>query len=160
MNNLALTPAEQNERDTIDLVANTKMNFLELGHLLVENQKHAYWSRNGHHSFAEYIETLGVGSKSWVYRLVQVADAVLQNRLTKEEVMEIGVGKTCLLLPQLKGGKVDADMISLAKRCPTFDLRLALGLAKEEDGMSQEYIICPKCGANFPFYTHMVKGGK
>ncbi len=157
MNNLALTPAEQNERKTIELVADTKVNFLELGYLLVENQKHAYWSRNGHHSFAEYIETLGVGSKSWVYRLMQIAEVVSHNKLTEAEVMEIGVGKVCLLLSGLNDGKIDVDTIELAKHCPTYDLRIKLGKASDDEVVGEEYLLCPRCGQHITFRKEMIR---
>ena len=148
MNELALSPAEQNETETIKLVMDTKSNFLELGNLLLENREHAYWSQNGHEGFGNYIESLSIGSYSWVTRLMDIARIVSHNILTEDEVLEIGTGKMALLLPRLKEGKVDIDTIELSKACTLSDLKLCLGHKVSELDHSHP-IICPRCGHKF-----------
>jgi hypothetical protein len=154
MVNLQLSPAEQNITKIVALVRGAKLNFLELGRLLIENQENSYHDAMKV-SFKDFCEMLGVGSFSWVTRLMNVARVVAHNILTEDEVLEIGIAKTCLLLPRLKKGEIDNDIIELAKSCPYHDLRLELGYKVSE--FSEEYINCPNCGSEFPFQQYMIK---
>jgi len=149
------TVAQVNELRIRELVKSAKLNFLEIGRLLNENLERAYWSEN-HESFKEFVESLGVGSYSWVTRLMDIANVVALHWLTEDEVLEIGVAKTCLLIPGIKKGKVDIDTVELAKVCPYRDLRIHLG--QVEDGeMPEEYLECPRCGNRFAFRKEMIR---
>jgi len=152
---LTLTEAERNELTIIELARDVKLHFLELGGLLVENQEKALWSQN-HESFREFVESLGIGSYSWVTRLMDLSRVVATQLLSKQELMEIGVAKACLLLPRLKKGKLDDDTKELARHCPYYDLRVMLGY-KAEDELSEEYLICPRCGAEIAYHEGMIR---
>jgi len=157
MNDIVLSPAEQNELKILELIKYVKVNFLTIGNLLLENYDKAYWSLNGHESFKSYIEMLGVGSYSWVTRLIDIARIVSHNILTENEVLEIGVGKVSLMLPSLKDGGVDTDIIELAKSCPYHDLRLKLGGITDDNDMSDEWLLCPRCGERINFKKEMLR---
>jgi hypothetical protein len=159
MTEIQLTPAEDNELTILNLVKNIKVNFLEVGALLVENYNQAYWSMNRHESFRNFVEQLGIGSYSWCTRLMRIAEVVATQLLTEDEVLEIGVAKTCLLLPMFAKSAVDVDTIELAKNCPYHDLRIMLGQAKEEETEEVRIgdVTCPRCGASFPFFPSMVR---
>jgi len=139
----------------MQLIKHVKVNFIEIGRLLAENYDKAYWSQN-HDSFKDFIEILGLGSYSWVTRLMDISRIVSHNILTEDEVLEIGVGKTCLLLPLLKDGGVDSDTIELAKACTTHDLRVKLGKATDDE-LSEEYLLCPRCGNKINFRKEMLR---
>ena len=151
---ISLTEAEQNELMIIQLAKDIKLYFLELGGLLAENQDRALWSQN-HESFRDFIEFLGIGSYSWVTRLIAISRIVATQLLTKEEVLEIGVAKACLLLPRIRKGKLDDDLKELAKNCPYHDLRVELGYKTDE--LSEEYLICPRCGADIAIQEGMIR---
>ena len=147
LNDTQQNDAQRNEIETRTLVANTQINFLRIGMLLMVNQDKALWSVVGHESFKDYIETLGIGSYSWVTRLVDMARVVATQQLSKEQVLEIGVSKMALLLPRLKSKTLEADMIELAKHCPVSDLREELGM---KSGQSGSDCICNRCGNSRP----------
>ena len=151
-----LTLAEKNELKLIQLIKHVKVDFIEIGSLLLENSNKAYWSMNGHESFKSYIEMLGIGSYSWATRLMAIAAVVSHNILTEDEVLEIGVGKMALLLPRLKEGKVDIDTIELSKSCSTYDLRVVLGKATDGE-LSEEWLLCPRCGVHITFDKSMLR---
>lgn len=150
-----LSDAEQNEYSLIACCHNLHYSFLELGGLLVENNDRSYWSANRHESFRELVEMLGI-SYSFATRLMSIARVVALHLLTKEEVLEIGVSKSCLLLPLLARGKLDDDTKELAKNCPYRDLRLHLH-HKIPDEDSAEYLTCPRCGVEFSFQREMLR---
>lgn len=150
-----LTKAEENILTTQHLVKDMHYSFLELGGLLLENQEAAYWSQCAYGSFQEFVEMLGI-SYSFATRLMGIARIVASQLLSKEEVLEIGVSKSCLLLPLLARGELDDDTKELAKSCPYRDLKLHLGhKVKDED--SSEYLTCPRCGVEFSFQKDMLR---
>ena len=151
----ALTEAEINELTIIELAKNYKLHYLEMGGFLADNQDRALWSEH-HESFRDFVEHLGIGSYSCVTRLINVSRVVAAQLLSKEDVMEIGVGKTCLLLPRLKDGRVSEDIVELAKNCTEYDLRVELG-HKTRDEESEEYLLCPRCGAEIIFRKDMLR---
>jgi len=149
INDISLTEAEQSESLIAECCKDIKVRFLELGGLLADNQDRALWSEH-HESFKDFIELLGIGSYSWVTRLIDISRVVATQLLTKEDVLEIGVAKACLLLPRAKKGQLDDDTKELARNAPYHDLRKELGY-KVIDELPEEYIICNRCGANIPF---------
>lgn len=151
-----LTEAEKNILAIADCCNNIKYRFLELGGLLAENQDKALWSQAGYESFRDFVAMLGIGSYSWVTRLIDLSRVVATQLLTKEEVIEIGVAKACLLLPRAKKGLLDDDIKELAKNAPYHDLRLALGHNLKDDE-AEEYLICPRCGENVFIHKGMIK---
>lgn len=150
-----LSDAEQNELALVDCCHNLHFSFLELGGLLVENNDKSYWSANRHESFRELVEMLGI-SYSFATRLMGISRIVALHLLSEEEVLEIGVSKSCLLLPLLARGKLDDETKELAKNCPYRDLKIHLGhKVKDED--SSEYLTCPRCGVEFSFQKEMIR---
>lgn len=150
-----LSDAEQNELALVDCCHNLHYSFLELGGLLVENNDRSYWSANRHESFRELVEMLGI-SYSFATRLMGIAKAEAQKLLTRAEILEIGVSKSCLLLPLLARGELDDETKELAKNCPYRDLKLHLGhKVKEED--SSEYLTCPRCGVDITYRKEMLR---
>lgn len=150
-----LSDAEQNEKALIACCHSLHYSFLELGGLLVQNNDKSYWSANSHESFRELVEMLGI-SYSFATRLMGIARVVALHLLTKEEILEIGVSKSCLLLPLLARGKLDDETKELAKSCPYRDLRLHLH-HKIPDEDSSEYLLCPRCGVEISFRKEMIR---
>jgi len=139
------TKAEENVLAIQHLTRDLHYNFLELGRLLSENQEAAYWSQCAYGSFKDFVEMLGI-SYSFGTRLMGISRVVAQQLLTEEEVLEIGVSKTCVLLPLMAKGKLDDDTKELAKSAPYRELRQHIG--HKETTLSIEYQIqCPRCGA-------------
>jgi len=147
---------EENEKTILNMAQRQKADFLVLGILLLANMKRSYWSRNQHHSFKDFIEQLGIGSYSRMTRLADMAQLVLDGKLTAEEVSEIGVSKMSRLLPLLKKGEVSRDTIELAKTCPYRDLLVQLGKVKEDGGPVEQWIRCPRCGNEYAFNKSML----
>ena len=155
MNLPELTEAERIELLIVHCCTNIRETFLELGGLLADYQDRALWSEH-HESFKDFIEMLGIGSYSWVTRLIDISRIVSQQLLTKEEVLQIGVAKACLLLPAVKKGTLSEDIKLLARDCTFTDLRIALGHnVPDED--SEEYIICTRCGADVTVRKGMIR---
>lgn len=150
-----LTQAEQNEGLIRQLCSDIKLHFLELGMLLAHNQDKALWSEH-HESFKDFVETLGIGDYSWVTRLVRLGRVVTQQLLQREELMEMGLSKACLLLPRIEKGELDEDTKLLALVCTFSDLREHLGHTLHgEDG--DEFLLCPRCGVDITLRPGMVK---
>lgn len=143
----ALTKAEENCSLIQSLVKDIGCQFLELGGLLVDNQEKAYWGASGYESFKDFIEQLGVGY-SWATRLMDLARIVAQQLLSKEEILEIGVSKACLLLPSMKRGALAEGVKFLARDCTWSDLRKELGHNIPEPKDCDEYMLCPRCGSD------------
>ena len=154
MNLPALTQAETNESLIRDLCRDTKVNMLRIGVELYRNQEKCYWSEH-HESFRDFVETLGIGDYSWVTRLVGIGKAIVTQQLSVEEVLEIGVSKTGLLLPKLRKGELDEDTKALALVSTFRDLREHLGHNVGSDG--EEYLTCPRCGVEVTIFPGMVK---
>ena len=150
-----LSMAEENELALVDCCRNIHYNFLELGGLLVQNQDCCFWSANRHESFRELVEMLGI-SYSFGTRLMGLSRLVASQLLSKEEVVQIGVSKACLLLPLASRGKLDDDTKELAKSCPYRDLRIAIGHNVETE-LTDEYLLCPRCGADVSFNKGMIR---
>ena len=150
-----LTQAEQNEAVIRNLCGDIKMHFLELGMLLAHNQDQALWSEH-HESFKDFVETLGIGDYSWVTRLVRIGRVVASQLLSKDDLLEMGISKAALLLPQIEGHKLDEDTKLLALVCTFSDLREHLG-HKFPGGDGDEYLLCPRCGVDITLRPGMVK---
>lgn len=150
-----LSDAEQNELALVACCHRLHYSFLELGGLLVQNNDCSFWSANRHESFRELVEMLGI-SYSFATRLMSISRIVASHLLTKEEVLEIGVSKSCLLLPLLARGTLDDETKELAKNCPYRDLRLHLH-HKIPDEDSSEYLTCPRCGVEISFQKDMIR---
>jgi len=142
-----LSPAEKNEVETRNCCADIKANFLQVGRLLYASFINAYWSVCGHASFSEYLESLGVASRSWLSRLVQLSACIDTQILTEADVIEMGVTNAVLLLPAAKSGNLDGDLIEVAKSGSSRELREALG-HKQIENDRDFYVDCPHCGFN------------
>jgi len=140
-----LTPAEQNEVETQELCHNIKSNFLRVGFLLYENLTHAYWSLCGHHSFSDYLESLGIGSRSQLSRLTYLAACSVTQVLREDDILEMGMSNAIALLPAVRRGNLTQDMVEVAKCGSNRELRAYLGhkLNENDHGYS---VTCPHCG--------------
>lgn len=150
------TRAEENCTTIAGLVKRMHYDFLELGGLLLENRENGYWAASGSESFPMFVQQLGL-SYSWATRLVDLVENVVDTFLTKEEIVEIGVAKACLLLPHAKKGDLSEDIKLLARDCSWNDLRKELGhnLVEQED--CGEYLHCPRCGVEISLLPGMIK---
>jgi hypothetical protein len=153
---IPLSKAEENCLTIAGLVKKLHYDFLELGGLLLENQTQAFWSASGAESFKDFVQQLGI-SYDWATRLMGVAKVVVDNLFTKEEVVEIGVAKICLLLPQIKQGKLTEGIKLLARDCSFNDLRKELGHNLTDPEDLGEYLLCPRCGTEIDLKPGMVK---
>jgi len=153
-----LTPAEESQTLIMELAKTVKWGFIELGGLLCDNQDKAYWSRTGHESFKDFVETIGIGDYTWVTRLMDISRMVAKGIVTREQVLEIGVAKTVLLLPRAKKGQLTPELIELAKSCTWRELREELGGGSEALPAPEQFIRCPRCGQEFVFHDDMLRG--
>lgn len=150
-----LTEAEKNECLIRQLCRDVKVHLLEIGMLLAFNQDRGLWSEH-HESFKDLVETLGIGDYSWVTRLVRMGRVVASQLLTRDEVLEIGVSKTVLLLPRIEKGELDEETKMLALVSTFSGLREHLGHQLHgEDG--DEFLLCPRCGVDITLRPGMVK---
>lgn len=140
-----LSLAERNELLTRQYAERVRNDFIKMGMLLCENYDRAYWSEH-HESFPQYVESLGIGSYSWVTRLMGIARLVARQLLSEEEASEIGVTKAVLLLSPAKEGRLSPELIEMAKNAPYRDLREEIGY-KQAELEREDSIICPRCGA-------------
>ena len=140
-----LSKAEENCLRITGLVKKLHYDFLELGGLLLENRIQGYWGVSGAESYKGFIQQLGL-SYDWATRLVDIMETLVGNFLTKDEVVQIGVAKACLLLPCAKKGQLSEEIKLLAENCTWNDLRLELGhhLVEQKDG--DVYMLCTRCG--------------
>jgi hypothetical protein len=142
---IQLTDAEKNVVDTQHLVKHMKGCFIVIGGLLEANKKAAYWSVAGFESWRDYVEQLGIGSYANAMRLIQIYRVVSVRILSEEDVYEIGMAKTMMLLPLAENGNLTQDIISLAKNGTARDLRQQLGhKVTENDG--RHSVTCSRCG--------------
>ena len=155
MNEIRLTKAETNIRNTQLLVRNIHDSFLDLGWLLIENEQAAYWSQCAYESFTDFIGQLGI-SYSFATRLMGIARVVTSQLLSKEEVIEMGVSKACLLLPRLRDG-IDDETKAIAISAPYQELRRHLG-HKVKDVETSEYLLCPRCAFRIDFHKGLLRG--
>lgn len=149
-----LSDGEVNCLAIYQTVREAKSNFLTLGLLLKENRDKAYWSSVAKcESFRDFCEMLGIGSYSWITRLIDIAEIVSAQLLTQTEIEEIGVTKAALLLPLVKREKLTDDILAVAKSGTTKDLRQML-YTKDETPQYDGFIICPRCA----FQINYIKG--
>ncbi len=151
----ALTEAETNECLIRQLCGQVKSHLLELGMLLAFNQDRGLWSEH-HETFKDFVETLGIGEYSWVTRLVRMGRVVTSQLLSKDDVLEIGVSKTALLLPRIEKGDLDEETRLLALVSTVSDLREHLGHTPY-GGDGDEFLLCPRCGVDITLRPGMVK---
>ena len=157
MNEITLPPLTDAEKNELALVAccrNLHDNFLKLGELLVENETCAHWSANSHESFKELVEMLGL-SYSFATRLMGIARLVTSQLLSKEEVLEMGVSKACLLLPRAKDG-IDEETKAIAISAPYQELRKHLK-HDIKDVETSEYLLCPRCAFRIDFHKGLLR---
>jgi hypothetical protein len=151
-----LSKAEENCLTIAGLVKRLHYDFLELGGLLLENQEKAFWGVAGAESFKSFVQQLGI-SYDWATRLMGVAKTVAENVFTKEQVVEIGVAKVCLLLPHIKNGELSEKIKLLARDCSFNDLRKELGHNLTDPVDLGEWLLCPRCGIEIDLKPGMVK---
>jgi hypothetical protein len=136
--------AEQNEIETRERCEDIKSNFLEVGRLIYANFLNAYWSQCGHESFWDYIEELGIGSQSWVSRLMGIVQCVDTKVLVEADVLEMGVTNAGYLLPAIHRGELTEDLVMTARTGSQRELRKVLGY---KGNNNKDYSIhCPNCG--------------
>ena len=152
MSEITLTAAERNEIALINCCRDIHYKFIDLGDLLIENEARSHWASNRHESFKELVAMLGL-SYSFATRLMGIARLVTSQQFTKEEILEIGVSKSCLLLP-LK--TVDEETRAIAKTAPYQELRKHLG-HKVKDIEGTEYLLCPRCAYRINFHKGLLK---
>ena len=151
-----LTKGEENCAMIAGLVKRMHYDFLELGGLLLENRDNGYWAASGSESFPMFVQQLGV-SYSWATRMVDLVENLVDTFLTREEIVEIGVAKACLLLPHAKKGDLPEDIKLLAQNCSWNDLRIELGHNLTELKDCGEYLHCPRCGNEISLLPGMIK---
>ena len=151
-----LTQAEENCLRVAEMVKKVHYDMLELGELLWENRKYAYWSASGFAGFKEFVQTLPL-SYDWCTRMADLIDVMKQGLLSREEIIRLGVGKACLLLPHVKKGALTDDIRSVAENGTWNDLRLTLGHNLTEPQDMKEYIHCPHCGEEIHLQPGMIE---
>ena len=138
-----LTNADTNEEALRKYCQEVKRHFLIIGTLLLESYDNAYWSNWG--SFADLVESLGIGSYSTATRMMGVAKLRRRNVLTDAEICEIGISKCFLLLPRARDGEISDGLKEIAKQGTVQDLKEELGY--EDKQIVEQSINCPRCGA-------------
>jgi len=156
METIEMTKAEENCLRITGLVKKLHYDFLELGGLLLENKDLAYWGASGCESFKDFVQQLGV-SYDWATRMVDICETLVDKFFTKDEIVEMGVAKACLLLPKAKKDGISEDLKLLARDCSWNDLRKELGHNLTDPKDLGEYLLCPRCGAEFDLLPGMVK---
>lgn len=151
-----LTEAETNISLIADCCRDIKNRFLELGGLLAENQDKALWSQAGYERFKDFVEMLGIGSYSWVTRLISISRLVAAGAVSREELTEIGVSKCCLLVACNNKGKLDEATKALARDCTFVDLQKHLGYNLPNDP-PEEFVNCPRCGFDITIRKGMIQ---
>jgi hypothetical protein len=139
-------PAERLDLTIRQLIRDVKIDFIELGGLLLELYDLKSWSQCGFDRWQDYVESLGIGSYSYVMSLVAISKLVADKFLTSEDVLEIGYSKACLLAPVAARGELTEELVSLARVSTNRDLRLQLGHRVRENDESSS-VHCPSCGA-------------
>ena len=150
-----LPPAEKNCLMIYQAAKNARDGFLTLGLLLTDNKENAYWGSTAVDSFKDFVEMLGIGSYSWVTRLINLSQLVVTQLLTKEELEEIGVAKASLLLPVIRREELTDEILAVAKNGTFRELRQILG--HKIDTASNHFVICPRCGEEFELQKFMIQ---
>lgn len=140
-----LSPAEKNVVDTQALSKHLKGCFVALGGLLKANRDNAYWSTTGYENWNDYVEQLGIGTESHARRLIQIHDCVTSRILTEEDVYEIGISKTMLLLPLAERNNLNDEVLDIARNGTVRDLKQLLG-HKVQENDSKYSVVCNRCG--------------
>ena len=138
-----LTNSETNELAIRQYCQEVKRHFLIIGTLLLESYDNAYWSKWG--SFADFVESLGIGSYSTATRLMGVAKLRRGNILTDTDIYEIGISKCFMLIPRVRDGEISDGLKEIAKQGTVQDLKAELGHEGRE--ITEHTINCPRCGA-------------
>ncbi len=139
------SPAERNEIETRERCAQIKTDFLEVGRLLYTNFTESYWSLCGHSNFSDYLESLGIWSRSRLSQLMHVSMSVATQVLNEADVLEMGVENAIALLPSIRKGELTNDLVEVAKSGSTRELREVLGHKANENDLDC-YLDCPRCG--------------
>lgn len=150
-----LTKGQENCLVLADKVKELAKNFLDVGELLIQNQTMGYWGESGAESFKDFTEMLGIGY-SWATRLMNMRKIVTLQLMTEQEVLEVGPSKMMLLLPKAKGGLPD-DVRAIARDGTFMDLRRALGHNIPDPEWAEEFVICPRCGAEVSIYPNTIQ---
>lgn len=148
--------AEENCQAIEKMVTKVHYDMLDLGELLWENCENGYWGYAGAESFKTYVQNLQV-SYDWATRMVDLIRQIKKGLLTREEILRIGVGKACLLLPHVKKGDLTDDMKSVAENGTWNDLREELGHHLTNPTDCQEFVHCPRCGGEFQLLPGMIE---
>jgi hypothetical protein len=141
----SLSKGEEQDLLIRQLSQHIELHFLELGGLLCEFYDGSLWLGLNYDRWADYVESLGIGSYNYVMSLISIARMVAVQIVTPDELAEIGYSKACLLAPLAKKDKLSREIIELAKCCTNRDLRLEIGY-KVPDNESDCRIICSRCG--------------
>src|SRR4030042_7039298 len=147
LNGNILSPAEANMQRTPDLCRDIKANFLEVGRLLYENFQMGFWSTVWD-CWSDYLDSLGIASRSWLSRLVNLAMCLDTHLLREADVIEMGVTNAIMLLPSCRDGTINGEKIAAAKSGSTRQLREALGHKGNENDRDY-YVDCTHCGVRF-----------
>jgi len=139
-----------------DAVKELGKAFLRVGQLLIDNQENGYWAATGAESFKDFTAMLGF-SYSWATRLMAMHRVVTSQLLTEDEVLEIGQSKMGLLVAHTGNGGLTDEVKAIARDGSFIDLRKALGHNILDPELSEEYLVCPRCGEDVPIYPGMVK---
>ena len=136
--------AESNCLLVAQLAHSVKLNFLKLGQALLINRENCYWQAKRYDTFKDFVEGETGLDYSWATRLMNVSKLIAAQKLTGEDVIEMGISKATLLLPAAKRGELTEEIIEQAKGAPYSELREQLtGKAAE---IEQAHINCPYCG--------------
>ena len=129
------------------LIRHMAAHFLEVGGLIGELYEGNLWQSCNYDRWADYVESLGIGSYTYVMSLISLSKLYTAQILSKEEIAEIGYSKACLLVPLIKKGGLTDDILAIAKNGTNRDLRIAEGYRVTSND-SDSHVVCPRCGCD------------
>jgi hypothetical protein len=140
-----LSKGESLDLTVRQLIRHMAIHYLEVGGLLAEIYEGKMWSVSGYDRWKDYVESLGVGSYTYVMSLISISKMIAAAVLSREDLDEIGYSKVCLLVPLINKGKITDEILSIARTGNNRDLRIAVGYkVSENDGDCS--VICSNCG--------------